>query len=143
MSTALTAAELLAQQHSQLSALEALLTEENGILQQHQPDALNGITEQKNQLLLAIQALDDHLAKHAEFVAEKNTGKFDETLSAIESSLAACQKQNKVNGMIIQHSQLAVERMKTNLLESNNKSAVTYDNKGKKSGGLSSLDIKA
>ncbi|WP_440875629.1 flagella synthesis protein FlgN [Thalassotalea sp. PLHSN55] len=138
-----TAAELLAQQHSQLSALETLLTQENEILQQHQPDALNDITAQKNDLLLAIQTLDQHIGQHAGFVAEKATGAFDETLAEIEHLLSACKKQNQVNGMIIQHSQLAVERMKTNLLESNNKSSVTYDNKGKKSGGLSSIGIKA
>jgi flagellar biosynthesis protein FlgN len=57
--------------------------------------------------------------------------------------LARCQKQNVVNGSIIQQSQLAVERMKTSLLDNHNKSAVTYNEGGKKYASLSSLNLKA
>ena len=40
-------------------------------------------------------------------------------------------------------SSLAAERMKNSLLENHNRSSMTYNSKGKKSGGLSSLGIKA
>ena len=143
MSTANSAVELLTKQHNQMTALEALLIQENEILQQHQPEALTAITQQKNELLIEIQNLDQVLAGHKKFIENKTSDEYQQILAAIEALLAQCQKQNTVNGQIIQHSQLAVERMKTSLLESNNKSSITYDNKGKKSGGLSSLGIKA
>ena len=64
-------------------------------------------------------------------------------LADIEACLVRCKKQNQINGLIIHQSQLSVERMKTSLLENHNKSSMTYDSKGKTSGGLSSLGLKA
>jgi flagella synthesis protein FlgN len=83
------------------------------------------------------------ISRHVEFAQDKAAGKFDLQLAEIESLLLTCKKQNQVNGQIIQQSQLAVERMKTTLLENHSKSSMTYDEKGKKSSGLSSLDLKA
>ncbi len=136
-------AQLLAQQHSQMTQLEVLLSQESEILQQHKPEALIEITQQKNILLEAIQTLDQTLSTSQAFIKDKADGLCDQALTEIEELLARCKKQNQINGQVIQHSKLAVERMKTTLLENNNKTAVTYNGKGKKSGGLSSLAIKA
>lgn len=135
--------ELLAQQHAQLQALEQVITDEKHILQQHQPKALLNISEQKNQLLLAIQTLDQQISLNQAFALDKAAGLLDHELTDIESLLIRCQQKNQVNGQIIAQSQLAVERMKTSLLEGHNKTSVTYDSKGKKSGGLSSIGLKA
>lgn len=135
--------ELLAQQYSQLQALEQVITDEKHILQQHQPKALLHISEQKNQLLLAIQTLDQQISINQAFSLDKAAGLLAQDLTDIENLLISCQQKNQVNGQIIAQSQLAVERMKTSLLEGHNKTSVTYDSKGKKNGGLSSIGLKA
>ncbi|GHF80153.1 flagella synthesis protein FlgN [Thalassotalea marina] len=134
---------LLNNQLGQLTALEHLIDEEKAVLQKNSPDALVDISEKKNQLLVDIQELDQHFRQSPEFTAAKKAGQFADTLTAIEQTLLRCKEKNHVNGMVIQQSQLAVERMKTELLQQRNKSSVTYDSKGKTSGGLSSLGIKA
>lgn len=143
MSDKITPQQLVSQQLSQLTQLEALLTTEKDILQQQNPDALIQITSDKNNLLVAIQEIDNAIGQSFEFKQAKLAGSFDEELSEIEAILLRCKKQNQVNGLIIHQSQLSVERMRTSLLENHNKSSMTYDNKGKTSGGLSSLGIKA
>ncbi|MGB1263868.1 MAG: flagella synthesis protein FlgN [Cognaticolwellia sp.] len=143
MSEQLTPQQLISQQLSQLTQLETLLDAEKDVLQQQNPDALIQITAEKNTLLLAIQELDNAIGQSFEFKQEKLAGNFSTELADIKASLERCKQQNQVNGLIIQQSQLSVERMKTSLLENHNKASMTYDNKGKTSGGLSSLGIKA
>ncbi len=135
--------ELLAKQFAQLQALETIIANEKLVLQQHQPEELIKVSEQKNQLLLAIQTLDQDISRNQQFAQDKAAGLLSQELADIENLLKVCQQQNQVNGQIIAQSQLAVERMKTTLLDNHSKTAVTYDNKGKKSGGLSSIGLKA
>jgi flagella synthesis protein FlgN len=143
MSASTQSKELLDQQFSQLQELEQIITDEKLVLQQHQPDALLKISEKKNQLLLSIQKLDQQIRINQAFAQDKAAGFLRQQLTEIENLLKTCQQKNQVNGQIIAQSQLAVERMKTSLLESHNKTSVTYDRKGKKSGGLSSIGLKA
>jgi flagellar biosynthesis protein FlgN len=143
VSDKITPQQLVSQQLSQLTQLEALLDNEKEVLQQQNPDALINITAEKNALLLAIQDIDNTIGQSFEFKQEKLAGNFSAELADIQASLMRCKKKNQINGQVIQQSQLSVERMKTSLLESHNKSSMTYDNKGKASGGLSSLGIKA
>ncbi len=139
----ITPQQLVSQQLSQLTQLEALLITEKEILQQQNPDALIQITTTKNDLLMAIQNVDNAIGQSFEFKQEKLAGKFDNELADIKNILERSKKLNQTNGLIIHQSQLSVERMKTSLLENHNKSSMTYDSKGKTSGGLSSLGIKA
>jgi len=143
MSASTQSKELLAQQHAQLQELEQIISDEKLVLQQHQPNALLQISAKKNQLLISIQSLDQQIGVNQAFAQDKAAGFLTQELADIESLLTLCQQKNLVNGQIIAQSQLAVERMKTSLLESHNKTSVTYDNKGKKSGGLSSIGLKA
>lgn len=142
-SQGLTSNELLVQQHQQLTALAQIIANEKHILQQHDPQALLAISQEKNTLLVAIQQLDQTIGQNQRFAQDKAAGKLTQELGEITELLTHCQQQNLVNGQIIQQSQLAVERMKTSLLENHNKNAITYDKKGKKSAGLSSLGLKA
>ena len=135
--------ELLSQQYLQLQELEQLIIDEKHILQQHQPKDLLQISEKKNQILLAIQELDKQISVSRAFATDKAAGYLEQELLDIENLLTSCQQKNQINGQIITQSQLAVERMKTSLLEGHNKTSMTYDNKGKKSGGLSSIGLKA
>jgi len=139
----LTSNDLLVQQHQQLTELAQIIANEKEILQQHDPQALLTVSQEKNTLLIAIQQLDQKIGQNQRFAQDKAAGKLTQQLAEITELLTYCQKQNLINGRIIQQSQLAVERMKTSLLENHNKSAITYDKKGKKSAGLSSLGLKA
>ena len=135
--------ELINQQLSQLHAMEKLLANEKKILEQHEPNSLTHIINQKNELVGTIQALDNFISLNTPFAQAKAKGHFENELAEIAESLARCQKKNIVNGSIIKQSQLAVDRMKTSLLDRHNKSAVTYDGEGKKHASLSSLNLKA
>lgn len=143
MNQAVNIEQILNQQLTQLQQLESLLHSEKETLQQSNPDLLISLSEQKNELLVAIQELDNQIAQSVAFREEKKQGLHTDILQKIADKLAECKRLNTVNGEIIAHSQLAVERMKTSLLQNHNKSSMTYDNKGKTSGGLSSLGIKA
>jgi flagella synthesis protein FlgN len=143
MSASTESKELIFQQFTQLQELEQIITDEKLVLQHHQPDALLKISEKKNLLLLSIQSLDQKIMLNQAFAKDKAAGLLTEELTKIEKLLELCQQKNQVNGQIIAQSQLAVERMKTSLLENYNKTSVTYDSKGKKSGGLSSIGLKA
>jgi flagella synthesis protein FlgN len=143
MTDAQTSEQLVKQQLTQLQALKGLLEEEKKVLQNHNPDDLTELTDKKNNLLIEIKDLDIIIGRSVEFAQDKAAGKYLTELDEIKDLLTRCQAINLVNGQIIQQSQLAVQRMKTSLLESHNKSAITYDDKGKKHAGLSSLNIKA
>ncbi len=143
MSTESSHLSLIEKQLTQLEQLEIIIDTEKDILQQQDPEKLIEITEKKNQLLLAIQILDQQFEQSITFKKEKSQGVFKGLLETIEDTLLRCKEKNHVNGQVIAHSQLAVERMKTSLLQNHNKSSMTYDSKGKTSGGLSSLGIKA
>ena len=136
-------AEQVTQQVNFLEQLATLLEQEKDILQQQTPEALIAVTEQKNQLLLSIEQLDKALNSNTDFINERQQGLHQDALNTCKQLLERCKEQNQINGEIIQQSQLAVERMKTTLLENHNRSAMTYDSKGKKSAGLSSLGLKA
>ncbi|MDT0602887.1 flagella synthesis protein FlgN [Thalassotalea castellviae] len=143
MTTEATNLSLVEKQLMQLQQLEIIIDREKDVLQKQDPDKLLEITDEKNHLLVAIQTLDQQFEQSILFKQEKSQGLYEEQLSLIEEILLRCKDKNHVNGQIIAQSQLAVERMKTSLLHSHNKSSMTYDSKGKTSGGLSSLDLKA
>jgi flagella synthesis protein FlgN len=141
--TALAAEQLIAQQLLNLQQLEALLIVEKEVLLKQNPEALISVTEQKHTLLQAIQQLDDQNAQNTTLKNEIESGIHNTDIAEIEAILLRCKDKNHVNGQVIQQSSLAAERMKNSLLENHNRSSMTYDSKGKKSGGLSSLGIKA
>lgn len=143
MSETTTSNPLLEQQLEQLSQLEQLLSQEKEVLKLHNPDALIEITKQKKTLLADIQTLDQTIGTSTQFLQQKATGELDAMLNQIEQLLTRCKQLNQINGQIIAQSQLAIERMKSSLLDSHDKSTMTYDARGKKHVGLSSLGIKA
>lgn len=143
MSNELNSQDLINKQILQLHKLVDLLIKEKEVLQQHNPEKLTALTNEKNILLIAIKELDDGIGRNTQFAQDKVAGILENELIKVKELLEECKKQNSINGLIIQQSQLAVGRMKTSLLESHNKSAMTYNEKGKKSAGLSSLNLKA
>ena len=143
MADTISGLELLQQQNYQLSQLEQLLKDEYDVLQLHDPEKLIDINQLKNVILKQIDETDLVLGNDAQFLEDKSNGLFTQELQDIESILLNCKKLNLVNGEIVHKSQVSIERMRTTLLENHTKSTLTYDKKGKTSGGLSSLGLKA
>ena len=143
MSAPLMVSELIEQQEGALITLEQILIQEKDILTKRDPQALVDITEKKHELLLAVEQQDKQISIHPHFKKENESNLHDVALARISEILERCKTLNQVNGNIIAQSELAVDRMRNTLLERNSKSTMTYDAKGKKSGGLSSLGIKA
>lgn len=143
MSNVESSSTLLQQQLSQLIELENLLLAEKEVLQQQKPDALTDITEKKQQLLSDIEQLDTKIKANAEFVEQLANNLLPAQFQEIETTLVRCKELNTINGQIIQHSSLAIERIRSTILESRSRSSMTYDKLGKKSGGLAGKAIKA
>lgn len=134
---------LLKEQLTFVNNLEQLLIAEKEILQQQKPDELVSITEKKQALLGAIEQLDQKIQTNQEFLSQVKGEQLPEAFYQIEETLKRCKKQNAVNGQIIQHSALAVERIRGSILENRSRSSMTYDKQGKKSGGITGKSIKA
>mgnify|MGYP000486484287 CR=1 FL=1 len=134
---------LVTHQLTQVTNLQQTLVDEKEILQQQSPSALVEITEQKKTLLLAIDNTDKQLKQFTAFKEFVALPKISSLIENIENLLTECKKLNDVNGLIIQQSSLAIERMTSSLLEKRSKSSMTYDNKGKKNGGVMGKSIKA
>lgn len=135
--------QLLNQQLALVSQLESLLLNEKEILQQQNPDALSNIIAQKQELLASIENLDSQIKQSRDYPTFSQLPAAKTAIENIEASFVKCKELNDVNGQIIQQSNLAIERMQNALLETRNKSSMTYDNKGKTSGGTLSKGIKA
>lgn len=134
---------LISKQLNQVKQLEQILLQEKDVLQQQDLNSLVKLTNEKNDLLILIEATDQNTKTYPNSKSLLQQSACKELISEIENILAVCRKQNDINGLIIQQSALAIERMKSALLENRSKSSMTYDNKGKKSGGLISKGIKA
>lgn len=133
----------LQQQLENIQKLTAILSAEKNVLQQHSPSALTNISQEKSDLLTEIDALDKQCKALPNYETHLISSKYSALLLSIKEALQACQKLNTVNGMIIEHSSLAIERMQNKLLESRSGSSITYTNKGKKRGGTLGKSIKA
>lgn len=127
----------------QVQQLEQILLQEKEILQQQNPEALVDISNKKTDLLTVINATDISSKESPNYQALLAEPSFSEIFANIENCLAHCKELNSVNGMIIQQSSLAIERLQSELLENRSGSSMTYDNKGKKNGGLMGKGIKA
>ncbi|MCP4991868.1 MAG: flagellar protein FlgN, partial [Colwellia sp.] len=86
----LTSSALLTKQHQQLTALAQIIANEKQILQQHDPQALLTISQEKNTLLLAIQQLDKEIGTNQAFAQDKAAGKLTPQLDEITALLTHC-----------------------------------------------------
>ena len=136
-------ANYLAQQLQNIQQLIEMLHAEKNTLQQHVPSELVDISEKKSTLLAAIDTLDKECKALPDYQAYIISEQYSERLTDIKELLTECQKLNSINGTIIGHSSLAIERMQNKLLENRNRSSITYTNKGKKQGSTLGRSFKA
>ncbi|KKO44036.1 flagellar biosynthesis protein FlgN [Arsukibacterium ikkense] len=122
---------LLQQQQAQLDALLLLLRQELVALASRDIDTLNTLTADKQSLLNEIQLTDSQIAGNDLLPSAKAEAWFEQHIAELDKILAQCKQQNAVNQQTVEHSQLTLQRLKTELLSSQGKSGLTYTNKGK------------
>ncbi|MGE6107333.1 flagella synthesis protein FlgN [Aeromonas sobria] len=134
-------AELLQRQHDQLAQMQALLTEEFALLTQRRALELPPLAQRKQQLLGAIEALDETLVQQPDLPAQLASQ--PDLMARISDSLAACQQQNDINGRLLELSMVANRRLAGFLSQLRDRNSLTYDAKGNTRSGTRSPAIKA
>jgi flagellar biosynthesis protein FlgN len=148
----------LLQAEYQLTAqLFELLMQEHQALESFNIDQLPNITQSKNDKLRHLdqcnqereklmRSIPEHLGGGlrpdiAKFVEQSDT-EIQDIWTLFKEALANCQRQNMVNGRIIQINQQSIERS-LNIIRSTQDTAKTYDPKGnQRSSGASNHVIK-
>jgi flagellar biosynthesis/type III secretory pathway chaperone len=87
------------------------------------------------------QAIKTHLIDHPIEPSEQVI--FNEQESAVKKLLNQCKHQNKVNGQIINSSQIAINRFKKMMQKSLKNQSATYDSKGLTNLSNTSIGLKA
>lgn len=133
--------ELLNAQDDNLSQMQGLLAEEFDLLKAHRALALPALADRKQQLLVAIEALDKTLAGQPDL--QQRLGAFPDQLQALQAKLEACQEQNNLNGRLLELSIVSNRRLASFLSKLKDSNSLTYDAKGNTRSGTRSLGIKA
>tara|TARA_B110000014_G_C20117538_1_gene590738 strand:+ start:1759 stop:2193 length:435 start_codon:yes stop_codon:yes gene_type:complete len=140
-----TALDLLKKQQDSLITLTKILKDEFEILKSRDRSYLAQNAEKKIIALNIIsdvdQAIKTHLIDHPIEPSEQVI--FNEQESAVKKLLNQCKHQNKVNGQIINSSQIAINRFKNMMQKSLKNQSATYDSKGLTNLSNTSLGLKA
>lgn len=120
--------ELLEQQSVLLDQINSVLKEEFAVLKERQAFSLPEIENKKTSIINKIRALDKTIGEHPDCQLLKTTlkPKKDDILNKLKE----CQKQNSVNGKLIQMSMAANRRLGATLSQLKDRSSMTYDDKG-------------
>ena len=127
---------LLQQEESVLEDLHTLLKQEMDALKSRNTNLIHEILESKNVVLNRLGMLDKQRQLYIE--DENNTlvndnsflNQINNMSSKIKSSLDKCKHQNKINGGIIEMSQLFNEKI-LDIMQGNNDKGKLYSAKGK------------
>ena len=125
---------LLQQESSALEDLYAVLMKELVALKERNSDTITVLSEEKDTLLNNLEMLDRErqqcLQENTQASEQHITNEINQLSSEIEICLNKCQKQNSINGGIIEMSKLFNEKMLDIICGSSAKE-VTYGSTGK------------
>jgi flagella synthesis protein FlgN len=119
---------LLERQKLILTKLDKLLKDEFAALKNRQAFSLPQISQQKQKLLNELNANDAAIGKLPESGELKTT--FRSHMEEIQKQLQNCQRQNSVNGRLIQLSIASNRRLGMTLSKLKDRNSLTYDDKG-------------
>jgi flagellar biosynthesis/type III secretory pathway chaperone len=134
--------EILQRELSQLAQLEAVLRLENEALKQRDTDAIEKNSSEKQSLIASIETLGKQrlaLLQAAGKGTDKDSvlafvntePKLQERWDELEAILQRCQKQNQVNGMVLETSRQQTQQILGILLgQESRKDTQLYDAKG-------------
>ncbi len=132
---------LLERQKLILTKLDKLLKDEFAALKNRQAFSLPQISQQKQKLLNELNANDAAIGKLPESGELKTT--FRSHMEEIQKQLQNCQRQNSVNGRLIQLSIASNRRLGMTLSKLKDRNSLTYDDKGSThSSSSTGMDIR-
>lgn len=119
--------QILSQQLDELNNMSQLLEKELDAIVSRDHENLISVVESKVESLRSIQQRDQHIAKLFD-QGDTDISSFKDEISQINQLLADCKKQNDVNQVAANQSQLASQKLK-DILFGKNQSG--YDKTGK------------
>jgi|SRR5574344_124890 flagellar biosynthesis protein FlgN len=122
--------EILKCQDTLLDKLTQVLKEEHDILKDRKALNLNEINENKSKYLLELQANDQSIKAHSQ--KDRLLSDLKPIKELLVNKLSACQKQNEVNGRLIELNLAANRRLASSLIQLRDTNTTTYDIKGNK-----------
>ena len=135
--------DLLNSQEAELTKLCALLSNELELLKNRELASLEQAAAEKELVLTRVNQFDQAIKQQTSLKDLLEDEQHSEQVTRIVNLLDECKQQNEVNGLIINNSQIAINRFKGMLQKSINDNSMTYDQKGKTSISKSSIGIKA
>ena len=140
-----TLTEQLTQQTDNLAALKAMLDKELHLISSRDAEALMTLLKDKEQLLVAIQNLDEAINPQLRTLQQE--APLPEDIQAhIEQAktlLSECQYCTEVNQRAVEQGQLRLVHLRNLMMEVRAKESLTYDKAGKKKGGFSGKGVSA
>ena len=122
--------EILKAQDGVLDRLAQILKNEFALLKERKALDLTKINEEKSQCLLDLQQNDQSLRLHSE--KERLATDLVKIKDLLNNKLKECQKQNNINGRLIEINLAANRRLAQALIDIQDVSTMTYDNSGNK-----------
>ncbi len=135
--------DLLNSQEAELTKLCALLSNELELLKNRELASLEQAAAEKELVLTRVNQFDQAIKQQTSLKDLLEDEQHSEQVTRIVNLLDECKQQNEVNGLIINNSQIAINRFKGMLQKSISNNTMTYDNKGKTSISNRSIGIKA
>ena len=137
--------EQLTQQTENLAALKAMLDKELHLISSRDAEALMTLLKDKEQLLVAIQNLDEAINPQLRTLQQE--APLPEDIQAhIEQAktlLSECQYCTEVNQRAVEQGQLRLVHLRNLMMDVRAKESLTYDKAGKKKGGFSGKGVSA
>lgn len=130
---------MLTKQLSELSetiqALHELLDEEKNCLKEKSFDGLNTLLFNKQKLLQNINSYNKLISTPENLALIQQNSELVALQGEIQTNLQLCQKNNAINGRLIELSMKSNKHLMQILTQAKGKNSVTYDQKGLLSGG--------
>ena len=137
--------EQLTQQTENLTSLKAMLNKELHLISSRDAEALMTLLKDKEQLLGAIQNLDD--AVNPQLKVLQQEAPLPEDIQAhidqAKNLLSECQYCTEVNQLAVEQGQLRLVHLRNLMMDVRAKESLTYDKAGKKKGGFSGKGVSA
>ena len=137
--------EQLTQQTENLASLKAMLDKELHLISSRDAEALMTLLKEKEQLLGAIQNLDDAINPQLQTLQQE--APLPEDIQAhidqAKTLLSECQYCTEVNQLAVEQGQLRLVHLRNLMMDVRAKESLTYDKAGKKKGGFSGKGVSA
>ncbi len=129
---------LLSSQHTVLTELKAVISQEKQALQSQDADSLLALASTKATLLDSLKHNDEMIAAQPDKSILETDATLSQQVSQAKELLAECQQLNAENESLIELSLASLNRFSQALQVSRNSTSLTYDGKGRTS-SISSL----